>query len=181
MNAPAKQRLIETRHALSEQEARKGSPCHPGRAVFSPWTDLALTGSSHTDVAIHDPVFRPEVFVMLAANYLGDANPKDIRAAPIFGVPDGLPPLAIQVGSDELLLDDARCYAVLAAAKGGEVRLDVFEGCITFFNAVSRIWRARAGPSIWRQIFLRRIGLRAGGMHDRRMRARQLYISAPMI
>ena len=65
---------------------------------------------------------------MLAANYLGDANPKDIRAAPIFGVPDGLPPLAIQVGSDELLLDDARCYAVLAAAKGGEVRLDVFEG-----------------------------------------------------
>jgi len=59
---------------------------------------------------------------------LDGANPRDGRASPLFSIPDDLPPLYIQVGSDELLLDDSQSYAQLAAQKGTEVRLDVFEG-----------------------------------------------------
>jgi len=96
--------------------------------VFSPWTDLALTGDSFKDPNIHDPVFKPEVLAGLASSYLDGANPRDGRASPLFSIPDDLAPLYIQVGSDELLLDDSQSYAQLAAQKGTEVRLDVFEG-----------------------------------------------------
>lgn len=99
-----------------------------GICVFSPWTDLALTGKSFADPSTHDPVFKPEVLAGLARSYLGGANPRDGRASPLFSIPDDLAPLYIQVGSDELLLDDSQSYAQLAAQKGGEVRLDVFEG-----------------------------------------------------
>ena len=96
--------------------------------VFSPWTDLALTGASFHDPEIQDPIFTPTMLADLAKSYLHGADPKDRRASPIYGIPDQLPPLAIQVGSDELLLDDSRQYAKLAASKGGIVSLDIFAG-----------------------------------------------------
>jgi epsilon-lactone hydrolase len=96
--------------------------------VFSPWVDLALSGASFSSAETHDPIFQPELLAGAAATYLGAADPRDGRASPLYAIPDKLPPLAIQVGSDELLLDDARRYARAAAEKGGEVRLDIFEG-----------------------------------------------------
>jgi monoterpene epsilon-lactone hydrolase len=99
-----------------------------GICVFSPWTDLALTGKSFADPSTYDPVFKREVLAGLASSYLGGANPRDGRASPLFSLPNDLAPLYIQVGSDELLLDDSQSYAQQAAQKGGEVRLDVFEG-----------------------------------------------------
>ncbi len=96
--------------------------------VFSPWTDLALSGRSFTDPDTRDPIFQPEALAAAATTYLGGADPRDARASPLYGLPGSLPPLAIQVGTDELLLDDARRYAVAAAAKGGTVHLDVYEG-----------------------------------------------------
>jgi monoterpene epsilon-lactone hydrolase len=105
-----------------------GSP--PVRAVvaFSPWTDLALGGPSFNDPATHDPVFKPPVLAGAAKAYLSGADPRDGRASPLHAIPADLPPLLVQVGTDELLRDDALRYAALAAQKGAEVRLDVFEG-----------------------------------------------------
>ena len=96
--------------------------------VFSPWTDLALTGPSFTSPDMRDPIFKPERVARAAAAYLGNVDPKDGRASPLYRIPDILPPLLIQVGTEELLLDDARRYAALAAEKGGEVHLEIFEG-----------------------------------------------------
>lgn len=97
--------------------------------VFSPWIDLALTGASFNDPATYDPIFRPsQILVNAAKTYLAGADARDYRASPLYGVPKLLPPLAIQVGRDELLLDDARRYAEVAAISGGEVRLDIYEG-----------------------------------------------------
>lgn len=105
-----------------------GSPAVAAVAVFSPWTDLALTGPSITRPETHDPIFQPAILQGAAKAYLGAADPMDPRASPFHGVPDRLPPLLVQVGTDELLLDDARRYAARAAERGGVVRLDVFEG-----------------------------------------------------
>lgn len=105
-----------------------GSPRVACAVVFSPWTDLALSGPSFNDPATIDPIFQPAMVAAAASAYLGSADPKDPRASPLYGVPEGLPPLLVQVGSHELLLDDARHYAKLAALKGGKVQLDVFEG-----------------------------------------------------
>lgn len=96
--------------------------------VFSPWTDLAMTGASMTDPQVLDPIFQFAALAGAAVTYLGGSDPKDPRASPLYGLPDAVPPLLVQVGADELLLDDARRYAALAAQRGGEVRLQVFEG-----------------------------------------------------
>lgn len=96
--------------------------------VFSPWIDLTLSGPSFLDPATYDPIFKPAILTAAVEKYLGNADPRDGRASPLYAVPQRLPPLLIQVGTDELLLDDSRRYAAAAAARGGEVRLDIFEG-----------------------------------------------------
>jgi acetyl esterase/lipase len=60
--------------------------------------------------------------------YLGSADSRDPLASPLFGDLSGLPPLLIQVGSDERLLDDARQYADRAESAGSRVQLEVWEG-----------------------------------------------------
>lgn len=104
-----------------------GSPAVRSVVGFSPWTDLAMTGPSATDPAMRDPVFQLPMLRNAAKAYLGAHDARDPRASPFYGIPATLPPLLVQVGTDELLLDDARRYADGAAARGGEVRLDVFE------------------------------------------------------
>jgi acetyl esterase/lipase len=112
--------------ALNEPEAN--APAVAAVVVFSPWIDLALSGPSFANPDTHDPIFQRQVLTGAVVAYLDGADPRDGRASPLYSIPDRLPPLAIQVGTDELLLDDARRYAALAAEKGGEVRLDIFEG-----------------------------------------------------
>jgi monoterpene epsilon-lactone hydrolase len=96
--------------------------------VFSPWVDLAFTGPSMNDARIEDPLLTSEALGASARMYLGGADPRDPLASPLFGDLSGLPPLLIQVGSDERLLDDARQYAERAAAAGSPVRIEVWEG-----------------------------------------------------
>lgn len=96
--------------------------------VYSPWTDFSNSGASFNDPATHDPVFVPAVLNGLATSYLDGADALDPRASPLFDIPSQLPPLYIQVGADELLLDDSVRYAERAASMGHAVRLDIFEG-----------------------------------------------------
>lgn len=109
--------------------ADEGSARAPsGVIAMSPWTDLALTGPSASDPPTPDPIFKPEMLAGLAGLYLDGADAKDPRASPLFGVPDRSPPLLIQVGTAELLLDDSRRYAEAAAGRGTDVTLQLFEG-----------------------------------------------------
>jgi acetyl esterase/lipase len=96
-------------------------------AAFSPWTDLSLSGASVHEHAIGDPLLDPAYLRESAAAYLGSASPDDPRASPLFGISDGLPPLLLQVGSDEILLDDSRRFAAVENV-GGTVRLEVWQG-----------------------------------------------------
>ena len=119
-------------------DAATSSPSIASIAVFSPWLDLAMTGASVTSPDIHDPIFQPETLAGPAAAYLAGADPKDGRASPLYAVPEVLPPLLIQVGGNEILLDDAQRYAQAAADKGGEVRLDIFEGLHHVFQGATK-------------------------------------------
>ena len=96
--------------------------------VFSPWVDLAFTGASMKDPRIEDPLLSYEALQNAARMYLGKIDSRDALASPLFGDLSGLPPLLIQVGTDERLLDDARQYADRAALAGTKVRLEVWEG-----------------------------------------------------
>lgn len=80
----------------------------PAAAVtLSPWTDLALTGPSLTSNAAADPMLNAEDLPDLARLYLDGADPRTPYASPLYGDTVGLPPVLIQVGSDEILKDDA--------------------------------------------------------------------------
>jgi acetyl esterase/lipase len=96
-------------------------------AVFSPWADLAFTGASMKDPAITDPLISHDYLQECARKYLGARDSRDPLASPLFGDLRGLPPILIQVGTDERLLDDARQYADRATQAGVSVELEIFE------------------------------------------------------
>lgn len=124
--------------ALAMLGIRRDSPRIASTVVFSPWTDLALTGDSFTNPQTHDPIVHRDVLNSAAAAYLNGADPRDPRASPLYGLPNRLPPLAIQVATNELVFDDARRYANRASQKGGTVRLDIYEGLHHVFQAHTR-------------------------------------------
>ena len=118
-------------------------------AVFSPWTDLALSGRTYSEPELPDPIFQRSSVENLAGAYLAGADPKNPRASPLYGSPTTLPPIVLQVGTAELLLDDSRAYAAMAIKKGGEVRLDEFEGLHHVFQRMTReLPSARASMDI---------------------------------
>ncbi|MEH2624052.1 monoterpene epsilon-lactone hydrolase [Bradyrhizobium sp. AZCC 1719] len=84
-----------------------GKPLPAAAVALSPWTDLALTGASLRTNAAADPMLNVEDLPDLAKLYLGGADPRTPYASPLYGDPAGLPPVLIQVGSDEILRDDA--------------------------------------------------------------------------
>jgi acetyl esterase/lipase len=99
----------------------------PAAAVaLSPWTDLALTGPSLQSNAAADPILDMPAVVKHSHDYLGDGDPRNPYASPLYGDASGLPPILIQVGSDEILRDDAVRMADNLKAAGGEVEIEVW-------------------------------------------------------
>jgi epsilon-lactone hydrolase len=97
-------------------------------AVFSPWTDLTLSGTTMRSMAIGDISLDPEYLRQSAGQYLGSRSATHADASPLFGIPVGMPPTLIQVGTDEVLLDDSVRYAQASAGFGNDIRLEVYEG-----------------------------------------------------
>ena len=101
----------------------------PACAVcFSPWTDLEGTGESVSLNNGQCAVFRPDNIVQFARVYLGEAPARNPYASPVFADLGGLPPLLLQVGADEILLDDARRVHDNVQRAGGVSTLEVFDG-----------------------------------------------------
>jgi monoterpene epsilon-lactone hydrolase len=99
----------------------------PAAAVgLSSWTDLALTGPSVKLNAATDPVLNVEDLKELAACYLAGADVRSPYASPAYADPARLPPTLIQVGSDEILRDDARRMAERLRTAGCQVELEVW-------------------------------------------------------
>jgi len=103
----------------------EGLPLPAGAALISPWSDLTCATGSYETRAEADPMIMPEGIRELANIYLTGADPRDPLASPNFGNLAGLPPLLIQVGDDEVLLDDSRNLAARAREAGVDVDLEV--------------------------------------------------------
>jgi epsilon-lactone hydrolase len=99
----------------------------PGCAwLISPWVDLTMSGASLADKAEVDPLIQKAYLEELAAAYLRGADPAGPLASPLNADLAGLPPLLIQVGSAETLLDDAVRIARKAAVADVAVSLEVW-------------------------------------------------------
>lgn len=103
-----------------------GIPLPSAAVGLSPWTDLALTGASLKTNAAADPMLDAGEVPRFAADYLGGTDPRNPYASPIYGDMRGLPPALIQVGSDEILHDDAVRLAARLREAGCHVELQVW-------------------------------------------------------
>lgn len=106
----------------------EGLPMPSSAVCFSPWTDLAGASASVRENDGRCAMFRTENIDEFASAYLGGASPREPYASPAYAENfAGLPPLLLQVGSTELLLDDARLVHEKILAAGGVSRLEVYE------------------------------------------------------
>jgi epsilon-lactone hydrolase len=113
----------------------RGLPLPVSAVLMSPWTDLAATGSSYVSRAEADPIHQRSMILALAKNYLGgQGDPYDPLVSPLYADLAGLPPLLIQVGDRETVLDDSVMFADLARAAGVDVSLEVWDGMIHVFQ-----------------------------------------------
>jgi epsilon-lactone hydrolase len=125
----------------SQLRARElGVPLPAAAMPFSPWFDMELLGGSYESNREKDAFFYREVVQGLADMLLGEGgDPRDPLANAFYADLTGLPPIYIQVGGDETLLDDSRRFAEHAHNAGVEVRLDIFpEQQHTFQMAAGR-------------------------------------------
>ena len=116
-----------------------GVPLPAGAVPISPWTDLEGTGDSVRSRANRDPMIQPGGLSEMASMYLGGADAKNPLASPLHADFRGFPPLLIQVGDAEILLDDATRVAARAKAAGVEVKLEVWDDMIHVWHVFAKL------------------------------------------
>jgi monoterpene epsilon-lactone hydrolase len=113
----------------------RGLPLPAVGVLLSPWTDLAATGESYISRAEVDPIHQRPMILALAKSYLGEhGDPRNPLASPLYADLKGLPPLLIQVGNRETVLDDSTMFADRARAAGVDVELQIWDGMIHVFQ-----------------------------------------------
>ena len=120
-----------------------GKTLPAGAVCISPWTDLAMTGTSIQSKAKVDLILDPDSLEMYAKYYAGDHGRKSPLISPHYADLAGLPPLLIQVGTDEVLLDDARRCNKNAREAGVEVTLEVWDEMFHVFQLISFLPEAK--------------------------------------
>jgi len=112
----------------------------PGAAfALSPWVDLEGLGESMETRAEADPMVEKEELVRMGQLYLGDADPRPPLAAPLYADLADLPPILVQVGTAEILLDDSIRIVERLRDAGVAVELQQFEDLIHVFQAFAPI------------------------------------------
>lgn len=122
---------LATLLALRDQ----GMPLPAAGLALSPWTDLEATGTTMTSNAPHDVMIQRPALLALAGLFLNGHDPREPHASPLHGDFTGLPPLYIQVGGQETLLDDSRRVADSARKAGVAVTLEIFPHMQHVFQA----------------------------------------------
>ncbi len=106
----------------------------PACAVaISPWVDLEGVGTSMTARSEQDPMVQKPGLTWMADMYLAGKDARTPLAAPLHADLKGLPPLLVQVGTAETLLDDSLRIAERLHRAGGEVKLSVWPNMLHVF------------------------------------------------
>jgi epsilon-lactone hydrolase len=117
---------------LAAQE--EGLPMPAAAITLSAWTDLAVTAPSARSGAVDDPIVTAAMLLEAADLYLDGADPYCHYASALYGDPAQLPPLLMQVGSREVMIDDTLRFAEKARAAGVDVVAEVFAGMTHVFQ-----------------------------------------------
>jgi len=116
-----------------------GAPLPACAVLLSPFADLECRGESYTSLAELDPIVSREMGLAMGRTYIGAREPSDPLASPVHAALDGLPPLLIQVGSREVVLDDARTIERHAREVGVPAKLDVWPGMVHVWHLFASV------------------------------------------
>ncbi|MDE6931681.1 MAG: alpha/beta hydrolase [Oscillospiraceae bacterium] len=116
---------------LKLKEERRALP--RSFVLFSPWTDLTLTSPSHAEKAELDPILTMEYLKSAREAYVPEGISKEAvyknpDVSPLFGDHTGFPPVYIQAGSNEILLDDSAGLQKKLAKQHVSAKIDIYEG-----------------------------------------------------
>ncbi len=116
----------------------------PGCAwLISPWTDLTMSSPTLLSKEAVDPLIHKQYLIELADAYLpAGMDRKDPRVSPLYADLKSFPPMLIQVGSAETLLDDATRFAAVAGAADVRVTLEIWPQMIHAWP----LWNAHLDP-----------------------------------
>jgi acetyl esterase/lipase len=116
-----------------------GQPLPAAGVCLSPWVDLEGLGESMTTKADTDPMVQRDRLLGYAQHYLAGQSPRTPLAAPLYADLSGLPPLLIQVGSAETLLDDSTRLAERARKAGVAADLEIWDDMIHVWQAFAAV------------------------------------------
>lgn len=129
--------------ALLQRLRDEGAPLPSCSVLLSPFLDFTLSGASALSNARRDPIFTLPFAVAIRGFYAPADRYASPAVSPLFGSFDGLPPLLLQVGSTEMLLDDAVRAAAKAAAAGVAVRLEIWQALPHVFQMIAALPQAQ--------------------------------------
>jgi epsilon-lactone hydrolase len=98
--------------------------------LLSPWVDLEGTGESLNGGVVDDPMVEKGLVAIMGPTYLNGKDARTPLASPLYAKLSGLPPLLIQVGRREVLLDDSTRFAQAALRADVKVELEVWPGML---------------------------------------------------
>jgi acetyl esterase/lipase len=113
----------------------QGLPQPAGFFVISPWVDLTQSHASYRAKAETDPMISKTSLDEAALAYLGGLDARDPLASPVLGDFEGVAPVLVQTGSEEVLLGDSLALAEVLAHARVAVRLEVWPEMIHVFQA----------------------------------------------
>jgi acetyl esterase/lipase len=115
---------VSTLVSLKDQ----GIPLPAAAVLISPWVDMTITGDSVISKADIDPIVTKEGLTEMAEAYLDGNDPRTPLASPLYADLEGLPPMIVHVGTDEILLDDTIRLVDQARKSNVEINFNVAEG-----------------------------------------------------
>jgi monoterpene epsilon-lactone hydrolase len=116
-----------------------GEPLPAAAVALSPWADMECLGESMVTRAEADPMVSRDALLNMAKHYLGNNDPRTPLASPIYADLSGLPPLLVQVGTAEVLHDDATRLAERAESAGVEVVLEPWGDMVHVWHSFAAI------------------------------------------
>jgi acetyl esterase/lipase len=113
----------------------RGAALPVAAVLLSAWTDLTAQGESYVTRARADPIHQRAMILATARQYLGpEGDASNPLASPLFGCLAGFPPVLLQVGDRETVLDDSTRFAARARAAGVRADLEVYPNMIHVFQ-----------------------------------------------
>ena len=129
-----------------------GLPLPAGLHLISPWANLTNVGAAYKAKGESDFIITQAGIDEFATTYLAGADPRSTLASPVFATLAGLPPILIQVGSEEVLMSDSALLAEMAGLAQVDVTLRIWPDMIhiwPFFGQLSASPRATAESTAW--------------------------------